>query len=67
MAENLQKIIFWTASKFTVSIKEKVYVGLLGAVVSIVAMLKLPALAVGGVLYITIRFIDYNILQQPVK
>ena len=43
------------------------YVGLLGAVVSIVAMLKLSPLAIGGVLYITIMFIDYNILQQPAK
>ena len=43
------------------------YVGLLGAVVSIVAMLKLSALAIGGVLDIAIMFIDYNMLQQPVK
>ena len=67
MTGNFQKIKFWNASKFTVSLKEKVYVGLLGAVVSIVAMLKLSALAIGGVLDIAIMFIDYNMLQQPVK
>ena len=43
------------------------YVGLLGAVVSVVAMLKLSPLAIDGILYITIMFIDYKISQQPVK
>ena len=43
------------------------YVGVLGAVVSVVAMLKLSPLAIDGVLYITIMFIDYKISQQPVK
>ena len=36
--------------KISVSLKEKVYLGLFGAVVSKVAMLKLSALAIGGVL-----------------
>ena len=39
----------------------------MGAVVNIVAMLKLSPLAIGGALYVTIMFIDYNILQQPAK
>ena len=39
----------------------------MGAVVNIVAMLKLSPLAIGGALYVKIMFIDYNILQQPAK
>ena len=39
----------------------------MGAVVNIVAMLKLSPLAIGGAVYITIMFTDYNILQQPAK
>ena len=39
----------------------------MGAVVNIVAMLKLSPLAIDGALYVTIMFIDYNILQQPAK
>ena len=52
---------------FTVSLKEKVYFGLLDAVVSIIVMLKLPALTIGGALHITIMLIDYDMLHQPVK